>query len=181
MLGRNSAPHDAVRDVLAHMVKNCGITDAAVVESPVEAADGDSTVADVVYVDNVSGKRVILEVSVVTVGSDSALSGSAREASHAAHTHRLIGWAHSCAGYPAGPRRCLVLLQRRQGNSTSPIYVSSAPAPRCPAPGGSERRCRAGSAAELGRSLALEGARRERCSDLCPEVNDRPLRVHACR
>jgi hypothetical protein len=79
MLGRNSAPHNAVRDVLAHMVKNCGITDdAAVVESPVEAADGDSTVADVVYVDNVSGKRVILEVSVVTVGSDSSLAGSAR-------------------------------------------------------------------------------------------------------
>ena len=59
MLGRNSAPHKNVRDVLAHLVKNCGITDAAVVESPVEAADGDSTVADVVYVDNVSGKRVI--------------------------------------------------------------------------------------------------------------------------
>ncbi len=45
MLGRNSAPHNAVRDVLAHMVK---LTDAAVVESPVQAADGDSTVADVV-------------------------------------------------------------------------------------------------------------------------------------
>jgi hypothetical protein len=58
--------------------ENCGITDAAVVESPVAAADGDSTVADVVYVDNVSGKRVILEVSVVTVGSDSSLAGSAR-------------------------------------------------------------------------------------------------------
>ena len=48
MLGRNSAPHNAVRDVLAHMVKYCGLTDAAVVESPVQAADGDSTVADVV-------------------------------------------------------------------------------------------------------------------------------------
>ena len=78
MLGRSSAPQNAVRDVLAHMVKHCGITDGAVVESPVEPADGDSTVADVVYVDNVSGKRVILEVSVVTVGSDSSLAGSAR-------------------------------------------------------------------------------------------------------
>jgi hypothetical protein len=78
MLGRNLAPHNAVRDVLAHMVNNCAITDAAVVESPVTSADGDSTVADVVYVDNVSGKRVILEVSVVTVGSDSSLAGSAR-------------------------------------------------------------------------------------------------------
>ncbi len=75
MLGRNSAPHIAVSDVLAHMVKKCGITDAAVVESPVAAADGNSTNADVVYVDNVSGKRVILEVSIVTVGSDSSLAG----------------------------------------------------------------------------------------------------------
>ena len=31
LLGRNSAPHDAIRDVLAQMVKNCAITDAAVV------------------------------------------------------------------------------------------------------------------------------------------------------
>jgi hypothetical protein len=40
-----------------------------------------STNADadvVVYVDNVSGKRVILEVSIVTVGSDSSLAGSTR-------------------------------------------------------------------------------------------------------
>ena len=78
MLGRNSAPHNAVRDVLAHMVKYCGLTDAAVVESPVQSADGDSTVADVVYIDSASGQRVILEVSVVTVGSDAALAGSAR-------------------------------------------------------------------------------------------------------
>jgi len=78
MLGRNSAPHNAVRDVLAHMVKYCGLTDAAVVESPVQAADGDSTVADVVYIDSASGQRVILEVSVVTVGSAASLAGSAR-------------------------------------------------------------------------------------------------------
>jgi hypothetical protein len=78
MLGRISAPHNAVRDALAHMVKHCGITDAAVVESPVQAADGDSTVADVVYVDSASGRKVILEVSIVTVGSDSAMAGSAR-------------------------------------------------------------------------------------------------------
>jgi hypothetical protein len=78
MLGRNSAPHNAVRDALAHMVKHCGITDVAVVESPVQAADGDSTVADVVYIDNASGRRVILEVSIVSVGSDSAMAGSAR-------------------------------------------------------------------------------------------------------
>jgi hypothetical protein len=60
------------------MVKHCGITDVAVVESPVQAADGDSTVADVVYIDSASGRRVILEVSIVSVGSDSAMAGSAR-------------------------------------------------------------------------------------------------------
>ena len=45
---------------------------------PVQAADGDSTVADVVYVDRASGRRVILEISVVTVGSDAALGSSSR-------------------------------------------------------------------------------------------------------
>ena len=78
MLGRNSAPHKAARDVLAHMVKYCGLTNAAVVESSIQAADGDSTVADVVYIDIASGQRVILEVSVVTVGSAASLAGSAR-------------------------------------------------------------------------------------------------------
>ena len=34
ILGRNSAPHNAVRDVLAHMVKHCDLTDAAKVEPP---------------------------------------------------------------------------------------------------------------------------------------------------
>ncbi len=50
------------------MVKHCGITDVAVVESPVQAADGDSTVVEVVYVDSASGRKVILEVLIVTVG-----------------------------------------------------------------------------------------------------------------
>ena len=57
VLGRNSAAHNAVRDALAHLVKFCGLADAAVVESPVQAADGDTTVADVVYVDRASGQR----------------------------------------------------------------------------------------------------------------------------
>ena len=55
VLGRNSAPQNAVRDVLFHMVTSFGLTDAAVVESPVAAADGDSMNADVVYFDRVSG------------------------------------------------------------------------------------------------------------------------------
>ena len=51
MLGRGKAPHNAVRDALMHMVVQCGVTDAAVVETPVTSADGSSTVADVVYLE----------------------------------------------------------------------------------------------------------------------------------
>ncbi len=47
-------------------------------QSPVLAADGSSTVADVVYVDRASGQRAILEVSIVTVRSDTALVSSSR-------------------------------------------------------------------------------------------------------
>ena len=79
MLGRGTATHNAVRDALAHMVKQCGVSDAAVVETPVAAADGDTLNADVVYFDPSSGERVILEVSVVTVGSDTSLGRTARE------------------------------------------------------------------------------------------------------
>ena len=78
MLGRGKAPHNAVRDALMHMVVQCGMADAAVVETPVTSADGSSTVADVVFLDNLSGQRVILEVSVVTIGSDSSLAAGAR-------------------------------------------------------------------------------------------------------
>ncbi len=46
-----------MRDVLAHMAKYCGLTDEVVVEAPVRAADGDSTVADVVYVGRDSAVR----------------------------------------------------------------------------------------------------------------------------
>ncbi len=60
------------------MVKQCGLTDAAVVETPVSAADGDTTIADVVYFDSLSGERAILEVSVVTVGSDTSLARISR-------------------------------------------------------------------------------------------------------
>ena len=78
MLGLGKAPHNAVRDALMHMVVQCGMAEAAVVETPVTSADGSSTVADVVFLDNLSGQRVILEVSVVTIGSDSSLAAGAR-------------------------------------------------------------------------------------------------------
>ncbi len=66
MLGRNSAPQNAVRDVMSHLVQN-GVTDAAVVETRLTAADGDNFDADVVYFDLSSRARVILEVSIVTI------------------------------------------------------------------------------------------------------------------
>ena len=38
LLGRNSATHDAVRDMLSHLVVENGVTDAAVVEIRLTAA-----------------------------------------------------------------------------------------------------------------------------------------------
>ena len=78
VLGRNSAPHDAVRDVLSHLVVQNGVTDAAVVERRLAAADGRTYDADVVYFDPSSRARVILEVSIVTIGSGTSLGRGAR-------------------------------------------------------------------------------------------------------
>ena len=69
VLGRNSAQHDAGRDVLSHLMVQNGATDAAVVETRLVAADGSTYDADVVYFDQSSRARVILEVSIVTIGS----------------------------------------------------------------------------------------------------------------
>ena len=76
VLGRNSAPQNAVRDVLSHLVQN-GVTDAAVVETRLTAAEGDNFDADVVYFDSSSRARVILEVSIDTIGSDTSLGSGA--------------------------------------------------------------------------------------------------------
>ena len=78
VLGRNSAPHNAVRDVLSHLVVQNGVTNAAVVETRLTAADGGTFDADVVYFDPSSRARVILEVSIVTIGSDTSLGRGAR-------------------------------------------------------------------------------------------------------
>ncbi len=59
-------------------MKQCGLADAAVVEAPVAAADGDTTIADVVYFGSLSGERAILEVPVATVGSDTSLTRTSR-------------------------------------------------------------------------------------------------------
>lgn len=54
------------------------LTSAAVVETPVAAINGASTLAGVVYIDSATGNRVILEVYVVTVGSNSSLPAPAQ-------------------------------------------------------------------------------------------------------
>jgi hypothetical protein len=66
VLGRNSA-HDAVRNVLSHLVVQNGATDAA---------NADAYDADVGNFNPSSWARVILEVSVVTIGSGTSLSRS---------------------------------------------------------------------------------------------------------
>ena len=62
MPGRGTVKNYSIRDALAHMVKQCGLADAAVVETPVAATDGDTTIADVVY--SLSGERTSVVVSV---------------------------------------------------------------------------------------------------------------------
>ena len=57
VLGRNSAPHNAVRDVLSHLVVQNGVTNAAVVETRLTAGDEDTFDADVVYFDSYSRAR----------------------------------------------------------------------------------------------------------------------------
>ena len=85
VLGRNSAPHDAVRNVLSHLVVQNGVTDAAVVETRLTAADGGTFDADVVFFDPSSRARIVLEVSIVTIGSDTSLE---RGGQHAAASAR---------------------------------------------------------------------------------------------
>jgi len=121
MLGRNSAPHNAVRDTLKHLVEQCGITDAAVTETPVQASDGAPTNADVVYIDKNSGQRVILEVSIVTVGSDSSLWAGARDGFDAVK-NRLLAKEMQKRSHPIIRR-----ILDEAGNNTifTPIVMSS--------------------------------------------------------
>ena len=86
MIGRNSAPHEAIRDVLSHRDVQYGVTDAAVVETRLAAADGRTYDADVVYFDPSSRARVILEVSIVTIGSGTHSVGA-----------RELDWMGHCA------------------------------------------------------------------------------------
>ena len=78
VLGRNSAPHNAVRDVLSHLVVQNGVTDAAVVEARLTAADGSTFDADVVFFFDPSSRARVIMVSIVTIGSDTSLGRGAR-------------------------------------------------------------------------------------------------------
>jgi hypothetical protein len=60
------------------VVQILGVTDAAVVETLLAAADGSTNDADMVYFDPSSRARVILEVSIVTIGSSISLGRGAR-------------------------------------------------------------------------------------------------------
>ena len=75
VLGRKSAPHDAVRDALSHLVVQNGVNDAVLVETGLTAADRSTFDAFVVFFDPSSRARVILEVSIITIGSDTSLGG----------------------------------------------------------------------------------------------------------
>ncbi len=61
-------------EALAHIVMQCGFTDATVVETSVTASDGDTTIAGVAYFDPLSGERANLEVLVAIVGSGFSLT-----------------------------------------------------------------------------------------------------------
>ena len=65
--------HNAVRDMLSHLVVQNGVINAAVVDTRLTAAYGSTFDADVAFFDPSSGARVILEVSIVAIGSETSL------------------------------------------------------------------------------------------------------------
>ncbi len=64
----------AVCNVLSHLMVQNGVTDAAVVEIWLAAADGSTYDADVVHFDPSSRAKVILEVSIVPGSSQSGFT-----------------------------------------------------------------------------------------------------------
>ena len=96
------------------MVNRCELTDAAVVETPVAAANGDTTIADVVYFDPLSGKRAILEVSVVTMGSETSQARTSNTEMGAA-----AGRDGSVDGGLPEDRLCTGEIGRQEANDTT--------------------------------------------------------------
>ncbi len=78
--------------MLSHLVVQNGVTNAAVVETRLTAADGGTFDADVVYFDPSSRARVILEVSIVTIGSDTSLGGKDARAGLDGVNAQLRAW-----------------------------------------------------------------------------------------
>ena len=99
--------------MLSHLVVQNGVTNAAVVETRLTAGDGGTFDADVVYFDPSSRARVILEVSIVTIGSDTSLGRGARTG--------LDGSMRSCG------RGRVQRLLNEAGNNTifTPIVMSA--------------------------------------------------------
>ena len=89
--------------------------------TPVQASNGAPTNADVVYIDKNSGQRVILEVSIVTVGSDSSLWAGARDGFDAVK-NRLLAKEMQKRSHPIIRR-----ILDEAGNNTifTPIVMSS--------------------------------------------------------
>ena len=82
VLGRTSAPQDAVRDALSHLVVQNGVADAAVVETRLIAADGSTFDADVVF-----GRR----------SSWKYQSSQSGPTLHWGEAHELAGWGQRAA------------------------------------------------------------------------------------
>ena len=101
VLGRNSAPHDMVRNVLSHLVVQNGVTDAAVVETRLTSAHEGTFDADVVCFDPSSRARIVFEVSIVTIGSDTSLGRGAR-----AGMNGVNAQLRSARGGKVQPQRC---------------------------------------------------------------------------
>ena len=69
-LGGNIAPHNAVRDVLAHMIHQCGLTSAVPkVEVLVPLGQGAVWAADIKFVVDATGETVTIDVSLVNTDS----------------------------------------------------------------------------------------------------------------
>ena len=113
--------HDAVKDVLKHLVERLGLTDAAVTEALSVAPDGETIKADVRYTDIASGKTVILEVKTAFLTSDSSVNASARRGFDAAKS-QLMAKERECREHPV-----IQGILNAPGNSTvfHPCVISA--------------------------------------------------------
>ena len=83
MGGRNFGPHDALKDALTHFVVHNGIAQVCVTEATVIGPHG-TLDTDITYWDNQTLQQVVVEVSVVSLGSASSVNRSSRAGLEAA-------------------------------------------------------------------------------------------------